>query len=96
MGSWLVEEGLSTTILKGFSLSALYPNPNLREFSDIDIFSGESYDAANACFAKHGVMVDSVDGHHAYLKVDGISVEHHFAFSNTKVKPGRRIATIGG
>ncbi len=88
MGAWLVEDGLTTTILKGFSLSALYPNPNLREFSDIDIFSGESYDAANACFAKHGVKVDSVDGHHAYLKLDGISVEHHFAFSNTKVKKG--------
>jgi hypothetical protein len=88
MGSWLVEEGLTTTILKGFSLSALYPNPNLREFSDIDIFSGENYEAVNACFAKHGENVNSVDGHHAYLKVDGISVEHHFAFSNTKVKDG--------
>lgn len=87
-GSWLAGDGLSTTILKGFSLSALYPNSNLREFSDIDIFSGENYDAVNACFAKHGVKVDSVDGHHAYLKVDGISVEHHFAFSNTKVKDG--------
>ena len=86
IGSWLVEDGLSTTILKGFSLSVLYPNPELREFSDIDIFSGDSYDAVNTCFAKHGVKVDSVDGHHAYLKVDGISVEHHFAFSNTKVK----------
>lgn len=88
MGAWLVEDGLSTTIIKGFSLSALYPNPNLREFSDIDIFSGDSYDAVNACFAKHGVKVDSVDGHHAYLTVDGVSVEHHFAFSNTKVKDG--------
>lgn len=75
-------------LLKGFSLSALYPNPNLREFSDIDIFSGEKYDAVSACFAKYGVKVDSVDGHHAYLKMDGVSVEHHFAFSNTKVKVG--------
>lgn len=88
IGSWLAEEGLTTIILKGFSLSAFYPNPNLREFGDIDIFSSDSYDAVNACFAKHGVKVDSVDGHHAYLKVDGISVEHHFAFSNTKVKDG--------
>lgn len=88
IGSWLAEDGLTTTILKGFSLSSLYPNSNLREFSDIDIFSGEYYDAVNACFAKHGVKVDSVDGHHAYLNVDGISVEHHFAFSNTKVKNG--------
>lgn len=88
IGAWLDEDGLSTLILKGFSLSALYPNPNLREFSDIDIFSGEDYDAVNACFAKHGVPVDSVDGHHAYLKMDGISVEHHFAFHNTKLKRG--------
>lgn len=88
IGSWLVENGLTTTVLKGFSLSALYPNPNLREFSDIDIFSGKDYEEVNACFAKHGVKVDKVDGHHAYLKVDGVSVEHHFAFSNTKVKDG--------
>lgn len=88
LGSWLAEDGLSTTILKGFSLSALYPNPILREFSDIDIFSGKDYDAVNACFAKHGNKVGSVDGHHAYLKVDSISVDHHFAFSNTKVKGG--------
>lgn len=88
MGAWLAEEGLTTTILKGFSLSALYPNPNLREFSVIDMFSGEKYDAVNDCFAKHGVKVDSVDGHHAYLKLDGISIEHYFAFSNTKVKDG--------
>lgn len=88
IGSWLFDDGLSTLILKGFSLSALYPNPNLREFSDIDIFSGDNYEAVNACFAKHGVLVDSVDGHHAYLKIDGISVEHHFAFHNTKVKRG--------
>jgi hypothetical protein len=88
IGAWLNEDGLSTTILKGFSLSALYPNPNLREFSDIDIFSGENYEAVNNCFSKHNVKVDSADGHHAYLNVDGISVEHHFAFSNTKVKKG--------
>lgn len=88
IGGWLAEDGLQTTILKGFSLSALYPNSNLREFSDIDIFSGKDYDAVNSCFAKHGIEVDSVDGHHAYLNVDGVSVEHHFAFHNTKVKNG--------
>lgn len=88
IGSWLAEDGLSTLILKGFSLSTFYPNPNLREFSDIDIFSGESYEAVNDCFAKHGVQVNSEDGHHAYLNLDGVSVEHHFAFHNTKVKRG--------
>ena len=88
MGSWLAEDGLSTTILKGFSLSILYPNSRLREFSDIDIFSGANYNAVNACLAKHRVLLNGMDGHHAYLNVDGISVEHHYAFSNTKVKNG--------
>ena len=88
IGHWLTEEGLSTLILKGFSLSILYPYPNLREFCDIDIFSGSNYDAVNEYFDKHGVKVCSVDGHHAYLNVDGVSVEHHFAFHNTKVKHG--------
>lgn len=88
IGHWLTEEGLSTLILKGFSLSVLYPNSNLREFCDIDIFSGSNYDEVNACFAKHGVSVSSVDGHHAYLNVDGVSVENHFAFHNTNVKHG--------
>lgn len=88
IGSWLAEDGLSTTILKGFTLSILYPDPDLREFGDIDIFSGADYEAVNAVFARHGVRVEGVDGHHAYLKVDGISVEHHFAFHNTKVKNG--------
>ena len=78
MGSWLAEDGLSTTILKGFSLSALYPNPNLREFSDIDIFSGENYEVVNACFAKHGVKVDSEDGHHAYLNQTKAQKNCHF------------------
>lgn len=88
IGSWLAEDGLTTILIKGFSLSVLYPRPELREFSDIDIFSGKDYDAVNTCFAKHGVKVDNVDGHHAYLKADGISVEHHFAFHNTNVKRG--------
>lgn len=86
LGGWLAEDGLTTILIKGFSLSVLYPKPELREFSDIDIFSGKNYEEVNVCFAKHGVKVDGVDGHHAYLKVDGISVEHHFAFYNTKVK----------
>lgn len=88
MGAWLADEGLSTIIIKGFSLSGLYPNPDLREFSDIDIFSGNDYDAVNSCLAKKGVLVDKVDGHHAYLSMEGVSIEHHFAFSNTKVKKG--------
>lgn len=86
MGGWLAEEGLMTMILKGFSLSALYPNSKLREFCDVDIFSGESYNAVNASFRKHGIEVGKPDGHHARLTVDGVAVEHHHSFGNSRVR----------
>lgn len=88
MGGWLAEEGLTTMILKGFALASLYPNPTLREFCDIDIFSGTDYGAVNACFRKHGVEVGKPDGHHARLTVDGVAVEHHHAFGNSRVRQG--------
>lgn len=88
MGGWLAEEGLSTMIIKGFSLAMLYPQPDLRESGDIDIYSGEDYAAVNACFEKHGLQIGRADGHHVHINIDGISVEHHFALHNSRVKNG--------
>lgn len=64
INKWLAEEGLSTMIIKGFSVASLYPNIMLRESCDIDIYSGSMSDAVNACFVKHGVPMDNPDGHH--------------------------------
>ena len=88
IGGWLAEEELTTMIVKGFSLSVLYPKPDLREFCDVDIFSGTGYEAVNACFRKHGVEVGKPDGHHARLVVDGVAVEHHHSFDNSRVRQG--------
>ena len=88
MGGWLAEDGLSTMIIKGFSLAVLYPQPDLRESSDIDIYSGEEYDKVNACFEKHGLQIGQSDSHHVHINIDGISVEHHFALHNSRVKNG--------
>lgn len=88
MGGWLAEDGLSTMIIKGFSLAVLYPQPEVREFGDIDIYSGERYDAVNACLERHGLKIGDADGHHVHINIDGISVEHHFALHNSRVKNG--------
>ena len=34
----LRKQGIEPVLLKGFSLAALYPNPALRQFGDIDLF----------------------------------------------------------
>lgn len=88
IGGWLAEDGLSTMIIKGFSLAVLYPQPDLRESGDIDIYSGEDYDKVNACFEKHGLQIGRADGHHVHINIDGISVEHHYALHNSRVKNG--------
>lgn len=88
MGEWLAEDGLSTMIIKGFSLAVLYPQPELRESGDIDIYSGDDYDKINACFEKHGLNIGRADGHHVHINIDGVSVEHHFALHNSRVKNG--------
>lgn len=36
----LREHGIEPVLLKGFGLAMLYPNPNLRQFGDIDLFIG--------------------------------------------------------
>ena len=94
MGGWLAEEGLSTMIIKGFSLAVLYPQPDLRECSDIDIYSGEDYAAVNACLKKHGLQIGREDGHHVHINIDGISVEHHFALHNSRLKNGMEGPTV--
>ena len=88
IGEWLSEDGLSTMIIKGFSLAVLYPQPDLRECGDIDIYSGEDYAAVNACLEKHGLQIGRADSHHVHINIDGISVEHHFALHNSRVKNG--------
>lgn len=88
IGGRLVEDGLSTMIIKGFSLAVLYPQPELRESSDIDIYSGEEYEKVNACFEKHGMQIGQADSHHVHINIDGVSVEHHFALHNSRVKNG--------
>lgn len=86
VGEWLAEEGLATMIIKGLSLSVLYPKPDLREFCDVDIYSGTDYEAVNACFRKCGIEVGKPDGHHARLVVDCVAVEHHHSFGNSRVR----------
>lgn len=89
LGEWLAEEDLATLVVKGFSVAVHYPNPNLREFSDIDIYSGSNYEAVNNCLSRHGLTVGKADGHHAHIKIDDVSVEHHFSFGNSRVKGDR-------
>lgn len=66
----LREHGIEPVLLKGFSLAMLYPNPNLRQFGDIDLFVGLE-DFHQAC-----TLLRSLPG--GYNWGEEVDVGHHY------------------
>ncbi len=66
----LREHGIEPVLLKGFSLAMLYPNPNLRQFGDIDLFVGLD-DFHQAC-----TLLRSLPG--GYNWGEEMDVGHHY------------------
>ena len=84
--SMLREHDIEPVLLKGFGLAQYYPNPNLRQFGDIDLFVGlENYHEACAVLRalpgsyNWGVIPDS--GRHFNLEFGDYSLELHRASS---------------
>ena len=78
----LRDNGIEPVLLKGFSLAQYYPNPNLRQFGDIDLFVGlEKFHEACAVLRSlpgsynWGVILDS--GRHFNIEFGDYSIEIH-------------------
>ena len=78
----LREHGIEPVLLKGFGLAQFYPNPNLRQFGDIDLFVGlEKFHEACAVLRtmpgsyNWGVILDS--GRHFNIEFGDYSIEIH-------------------
>ena len=78
----LREHGIEPVLLKGFGLASFYPNPNLRQFGDIDLFVGLA-DFHKACDLLRslpggynwGEAVDA--GHHYNIEFGQFPMEIH-------------------
>ena len=81
--SALTNAGIRPVLMKGAGLAALYPEPQMRSWGDIDLFVGkEQYHAACAVmrdtFPKALKFDEELDHYKHYnLIVDGISIEIH-------------------
>lgn len=78
----LRDKGIDPVLLKGFSLAQYYPNPNLRQFGDIDLFVGlEKFHEACGVLRSlpgsynWGVILDS--GRHFNIEFGDYSIEIH-------------------
>ena len=79
------EAGIPTMIIKGISVARLYPNPELRTFSDVDTYHfGQNREADALAAERLGVTPDDDVHHHSKWVYKGVLVENHYDFVNTK------------
>jgi hypothetical protein len=79
------ENDIQTLILKGLSLSALYPVPSHRQCGDIDIYLMGGYQRGNAIAEQRGAKVKYDYFVHSEFAIKGIDIENHQYFVNPTV-----------
>lgn len=77
--------GISTLVLKGFSLSYLYPDNSIREFGDLDIYVFDKHCDVVSLIRQQGIKIRGEDKHDVF-NYHGLHVEVHKYFLN----PNRR------
>ena len=71
------EIGLKLTVVKGFSLARLYPNPLHRERGDNDLYTGVDTERVCEIVERMGIEVDRLNPRHAAFKYKGSVFECH-------------------
>ncbi len=89
--SVMQKHGIETLVLKGTHLSQYYPQPELREFGDLDLYFYDKHDEADRV-AREVLKVEVSNDAHHHTKYDyrGVTVESHYDFVNTHYPPSNR------
>lgn len=97
----LEKAGIQPVLMKGASLAALYPEPSMRQWGDIDLFVGkEQYHPACAVmretFPKALKFDEELDHYKHYnIIADGVSIEtHRVSVNMTHPRDARRYAKM--
>lgn len=73
--------GIEMMILKGIGLSQLYPVPQHRPCSDIDIYlMGKQREGDNLMRQKFGIKINEGHHHHTIFHLKGVLIENHYDF----------------
>ena len=93
LSDFLSENNIYTYVLKGTSISRLYPVPSHRFSCDLDCFLvskdgiSDAYTMGNSLVASKGVRVDTSYYKHSVFQYKGLKVEnHHFCCSIKRSK----------
>ena len=83
--------GIETLVLKGTHTAQYYPQPELREFGDLDLYFYDHHDEADRIAREVlRVTVSNDSHHHSKYNYRGVTVESHYDFLNTHYPPSNR------
>lgn len=76
--------GIRTMVLKGTHLAQYYPEPQLREFGDLDLYFFDNHSEADRVAQRElRVTVNTEPHHHTRYNFRGVTVESHYDFFNS-------------
>lgn len=83
--------GIQTLVLKGTHTAQYYPEPDCREFGDLDLYFYDRHAEADkvAC-SELGVTLSNDSHHHTKYDYHGVTVESHYDFVNVHYPPSNR------
>ena len=85
------QRGIETLVLKGTHTAQYYPQPELREFGDLDLYFYDKHDEADRVAREVlRVSVSNDAHHHTKYNYKGVTVESHYDFLNIHYPPSNR------
>lgn len=84
------QKNIRVLLLKGFGLSEMYLNPQLRVSGDIDIFLFEDYQKGNELFSG-GKYIHGGGDKHASFIYSGVTIENHHTLINTNTLQQKKV-----
>jgi len=83
LSQFLESHGIRVMVLKGLGLALLYPQPQVRECSDVDIYCFGEYERVNSLLKQAGLIgeLEEENGKHCSFSFDGVNIENHRHFS---------------
>lgn len=86
------QNGIKLMVLKGAGLAQLYPVPNHRPCSDVDIWLfGKQVEADNILRQQYNISINEGHHHHTVFYIDGVMVENHYDFIEQHSRRSKRI-----
>ena len=83
--------GIETLVLKGTHVAQYYPQPELREFGDLDLYFYHRHREADTVARRElDVSISNRSHHHTKYDYRGVTVESHYDFVNTHYPPSNR------